>query len=112
LSESSAFYNSTDLSNNTFINSEQTVENNCTNIQDHLSQEEIVVTQVQQNNSILTSNQQEESSDLDDIEIDTHMEDLETLLQEEKDQEVSIQDSNKVANKNIDNTQQDTEFTL
>ncbi|CAG8558105.1 13674_t:CDS:2, partial [Gigaspora margarita] len=112
LSERSALYNSTDLSNNTFINSEQTVENNCTNIQDHLSQEEIVVTQVQQNNSILTGNQQEESSDLDDIETNTHIADLETLLQEEKDQEFSIQDSNSIANKNMDNTQQETEFTL
>ncbi|CAG8856805.1 19037_t:CDS:1, partial [Gigaspora margarita] len=37
---------------------------------------------------------------------------LETLLQEEKDQEVSIQDNNSVANKNMDNTQQETEFTL
>ncbi|CAG8794439.1 36823_t:CDS:2, partial [Gigaspora margarita] len=56
LFESSALYNSTDLSNNTFINSEQAIENNCTNIQDHLN--------------------------------------LETLLQEEKDQEVLIQNSN------------------
>ncbi|CAG8805130.1 42471_t:CDS:2, partial [Gigaspora margarita] len=51
LSESSALYNSTNLSNNTFINSKQT---------------------------------QEESSDLDDIETDTHIADLETLLQRKK----------------------------
>ncbi|CAG8776657.1 41448_t:CDS:2, partial [Gigaspora margarita] len=54
----------------------------------------------------------EEYSDLDDNETDIQIADLETLLQEEKDQDVSIQGNNNIANKNIDNTQQETEFTL
>ncbi|CAG8711040.1 28098_t:CDS:2, partial [Gigaspora margarita] len=60
----------------------------------YFSQKEMVVTQVQQNNSMLTINQQEKFSDLDNNKTNTHITDFETLLQEKKDQEVSIQNSN------------------
>ncbi|CAG8509688.1 21436_t:CDS:2 [Gigaspora margarita] len=70
-------------------------------------------TNINNNTNIISEQAMEkEYSDLDNNKTDTQIADLETLLQEEKDQDVSILDNNEVANKNIDNTQQETEFTL
>ncbi|CAG8747549.1 29444_t:CDS:1, partial [Racocetra persica] len=78
------------------------LENNHENKQEQPIQEEISLLQkepITQNNTINV--QQEVFSDLDISDVDNHMTDLDTLLQEKKNQENSI-----IANNITDNIQQ------
>ncbi|CAG8793689.1 27573_t:CDS:1, partial [Racocetra persica] len=102
LLENSELYNSTDININNNTISVQILENNHENEQEQLIQEKISLLQkepITQNNT--TNIQQEVFSDLNISDIDNHMTDLDTLLQEKKNQENSI-----IANNTTDNIQQ------